>query len=304
MSETNLVIAIIAAGIFTGTPLLIATLGELITERSGVINLGVEGMMLVGALAGFAVAVATSNPWAGLAAAILAGGILSLLHAFVSITLRGEQVVSGLALTFVGVGLTAVLGAPYVQIRNAPQLPRLPIPILTDVPVLGQIFANQSVVVYIGFALVPLTWAYIRYTRPGMHMRAVGEYPTAADASGINVYFQRYLYVFVGGMFAGLAGAALSLAVTPLWIENMTAGMGWVAVGLVIFARWDPWRAAIGAYIFGALFRMPLDLQSVVWLPFASNPILGVWLRMLPYLFPVIVLALTSRGAARRRLGP
>lgn len=302
------IINIISAGLRTGTPLLFATLGELITERAGVLNLGVEGMMLSGALAGFAVSYATGNPWVGVGAGIVAGGLLSLLHALVAVTLRGDQVVSGLALSFVGRGLTAVLGARYVQIRDVPQLPAVTLPFLEQIPLIGPtilapLFGRQSIVLYIGFLLVPLVWLFIERTRAGLNLRAVGEYPAAVDAAGLSVARIRYLYVFVGGMFAGLAGASLSLAITPLWIEDMTAGQGWIAVGLVIFAGWNPWRAALGAYIFGALRRLPLDLQSVAWLPFASNPILGVWLSMLPYLFTVVALMFSSREAARKRLG-
>jgi simple sugar transport system permease protein len=302
------VVNIIGAGLRTGTALLFATLGELITERSGVLNLGVEGMMLVGALAGFATSYHTGNPWLGVLAGMFAAGLLSLLHALVAVTLRGDQVVSGLALVFVGRGLTAVLGAPYVQIRDVPRLPNIQLPFLNDIPIigptiLGPLFGNQNIVVYIGFLLLPLIAFYINRTRAGMNLRAVGEYPAAVDAVGLSVARLRYLYVFVGGLFAGLAGVALSLAITPLWIQDMTAGQGWIAVGLVIFAGWNPWRAAFGAYVFGALRRLPLDLQSVPWLPFASNPILGIWLEMIPYLFAIAALMLTSRRATRQRMG-
>lgn len=302
------IINIIGAGLRTGTPLLFATTGELLTERAGVLNLGVEGMMLVGALAGFAVSYNTGNPWLGVLAGMLAGGVLSQLHAFVTVTLRGDQVVSGLALTFVGRGLTAVLGAPYVQIRDIPTLPTISLPFLENIPVIGPLilyplFGEQNVVVWLGFLLTPLVAFYIARTRSGMNLRAVGEYPAAVDAVGMSVTKLRYFYIFIGGALAGLAGAALSLAITPLWIEDMTAGQGWIAVGLVIFAQWNPWRAALGAYIFGALRRLPLDLQSVSWLPFASNPILGVWLSMIPYLFTIIALMLTSNARARKRMG-
>lgn len=303
-----LIVNIIGAGLRTGTPLLFATLGELITEKAGVLNLGVEGMMLVGALAGFATSFATGNPWLGVAAGMLAGGTLSLLHALVAVTLRGDQVVSGLALVFVGRGLTAVLGARYVQIREVPRLPTIELPFLYEIPIfgpalLGPLFGRQNIVLYIGLALVPLVWLFITRTRGGLHLRAVGEYPAAADAVGIPVAGLRYLYTFVGGLFAGLAGASLTLAITPLWIQDVTAGQGWIAVGLVIFAGWNPWRAMAGAYIFGALRRMPLDLQAVPWLPFASNPIQGIWLEMLPYLFTIVALMFISREAARKRLG-
>jgi simple sugar transport system permease protein len=302
------VVNIIGAGLRTGTPLLFATLGEILAERSGVLNLGVEGMMLVGALAGFAASFATGNPWLGVGAGMVAAGLFSLIHAFVTITLRADQVVSGLALTFVGRGLTSVLGVAFVQIRNVPRLPTIELPLLNNVPFVGPtvlcpLFCSQNIVLYLGFLLVPAVWFWIARTRPGLQLRSVGQKPSAADSVGINVYVQRYLYVFAGGVFAGLAGAALSLAITPLWIDDMTAGQGWIAVGLVIFAGWNPWRAMLGAYIFGALRRLPLDLQAVSWLPFASNPILGVWLEMIPYLFTIVALIFSSREAIRKRLG-
>ncbi len=301
-------IAIIGAGLRTGTPLLFATLGELITERSGVLNLGVEGMMLIGAVVAYMVTATTGNPWLGAAAGMLAAGAFSLLHGLVAITLRGDQVVSGLALVFVGRGLSSVLGAPYVQVRDVARLPLVELPFLQQIPWIGPeilypLFGRQSIVLYIGFALVPLVAYFIHRTRGGLNLRAVGEKPAAVDSVGISVSGLRYLYVFVGGLFSGLAGASLSLAITPLWVQDMTAGQGWIAVGLVIFARWDPWRAAVGAYIFGALRRLPLDLQAIPWLPFASNPVLGVWLDMLPYLFTIVVLVIVSTGAAKKREG-
>jgi len=264
--------------------------------------------MLVGALAGFAVSYSTQNPWLGVLLGMVAAGGLSLLHGLVAITLRGDQVVSGLALTFVGRGLTSVLGVAYVQIRNVPRLPAIELPFMYDIPligptILGPLLGRQNVVFYLGVLLVPAVWFWIERTRPGLHLRAVGEHPAAADAVGISVAGQRYLYVFAGGLLAGLAGASLSLAITPLWIDDMTAGQGWIAVGLVIFAGWNPWRAVLGAYIFGALRRLPLDLQAVAWLPFAKNPILGVWLEMIPYLFTIVALVFSSREAIRQRLG-
>jgi simple sugar transport system permease protein len=312
--ELAFFINILAAGLRTGTPLLFATLGELITERAGVLNLGVEGMMLVGALTGFAVSYGAGNAWVGLLLAMLATGLFSLLHALVSISLRGDQVVSGLALTFVGIGLTSVLGAEYVEIRDVPRLPALPIPFLYDIPLIGPdivwplLGRNQNIIFFIGLLLAPLVWFWIERTRPGLDLRAIGEKPAAADAVGINVALQRYVYVFAGGVLAGLAGASLTLAVTPLWVDEITAGQGWIAVGLVIFAGWNPWRAMLGAYIFGALRRLPLDLQAVDQLlffdnPFASNPILGTWLNMLPYLFTILALVFSSREAIRQRLG-
>lgn len=302
------VVAIAGAGLRTGTPILFATLGELITERSGVLNLGVEGMMLIGGVTGFAVAHNTGSPWIGVAAAMIAAGVFSMLHGLVAIALRGDQVVSGLALTFVGRGLSSVLGAPYVQVRDVPRLPDVTLPFLSEMPVIGPtilepLFGKQNIMVYVGFLVVPVIWFMIRRTRPGLNLRSIGEYPAAADAMGISVNRLRYVYVFVGAMFAGLAGASLSLAITPLWVDDMTAGQGWIAVGLVIFAGWNPWRAALGAYLFGALRRLPLDLQAVPTLPFAKNPVLGVWLTMIPYAFTIIVLIVSSRASVRKRSG-
>ncbi|MDI9547864.1 MAG: ABC transporter permease [Chloroflexota bacterium] len=290
-----------AAGIRSGTAILFASIGEIFAERAGVLNLGVEGMMLMGAMTAFGTAHATGNPWLGLLVAAVMGGLLALLHAFVTITLRADQVVSGLALTFVGTGLSAVLGAGLIEVRTAPRLPAFHIPLLADIPIVGPIFFQHNIIVYLGFLLAPLAWFYIYRTRPGLELRAIGEYPAAADVQGINVNAQRYLYVIAGGVLAGMGGAALSLAITPLWLEGMTAGQGWIAIGLVIFAGWNPLRAALGSYLFGAIRRLPLDLQI---LPiFLRNPTWGYFTNMLPYLFTIIVLVIGSREAMRKRMG-
>jgi len=301
---------ILQAGIASGTVLLFATIGELFAERSGVMNLGVEGMMLVGAMTAFSTTIATGNPWLGVLAAMIFAGLLSQIHAFIVITLQGDQVVSGLSLTFLGTGISLVLGEGLSKAGTISLLPNFSIPLLTSIPILGKIFfTNQSVLVYIGYLLVPLSWYYINHTRPGMHLRAVGEYPAAADALGINVYRLRYFYVFVGGLLAGLAGATISLAVSPGWFSELTTGgQGWIAIGLVIFAQWDPIRAAFGAYAFGALRRLILDIQGPMILlgfanPFYYNPYLGFFLQMLPYLFCVVVLVIGSREAMRKRIG-
>jgi ABC-type uncharacterized transport system permease subunit len=299
--ELVLIVNLLASGIRTGTSILFATIGEIFAERAGVLNLGVEGMMLMGAMTAYGVAHLTGNPWLGLLAAALVGGGLALLHALVTVTLHADQVVSGLALTFVGTGLASVAGAPLVNVPQAPRLPNLPIPGLAELPVVGPILFDHNIIVYIGFLLIPLTWFYIYRTRPGLALRAIGEYPAAADVQGINVFALRYFYVFVGGLFAGVGGAALTLAVSPRWIEGITSGQGWIAVGLVIFAQWDPIRAAIGSYLFGAIRRLPLDLQNLGI--FASNPALGYFTNMLPYLFTIVVLIIGSREAMRRRMG-
>lgn len=296
---------ILSAGVAAGTPILYGALGEIFTERSGILNLGVDGMMLVGALAGVVASLATGSAWVGALAGMAAGGLLSLIHAFISITLRGDQVVSGLALTIFGAGLSAFLGFPYVNVP-APRFSALPIPVLEDIPFLGPVLFQQDMTVYICFALVPLAWFWINRTRPGLHLRAVGENPAAADSLGVNVVLTRYVYTVVGGALAGLGGASLSLAYTPGWIENMTAGWGWIAIGLVIFAAWDPWRAALGAYLFGAISRVVFDVQMM---PTGGLPQLvrilltPEFLRMMPYAAVIIILVLASREAVRKRIG-
>ncbi len=303
-------LVILQAGVATGTVLLFATLGELFAERSGVLNLGVEGMMLIGAMSGFSVAVATGNPWLGVLVAMIAGGLISQVHAFIVITLQADQVVSGLSLTMLGTGISLVLGEGLSKAGAISLLPRFSIPLLEKIPFVGPVFfTSQSVLVYLGYLMVPLAWYYINYTRPGMHLRAVGEYPAAADTIGINVYRLRYFYVFVGGALVGLAGSTISLAVAPGWFSELTtAGQGWIAVGLVIFAQWDPFRAAFGSYAFGALRRLILDIQGPTMLfglanPFYYNPYWGFFLQMLPYAFTIIVLVIGSQEAMRKRLG-
>jgi simple sugar transport system permease protein len=285
-------------------------LGEVLAERSGVMNLGVEGMMLIGAMSAFSTTIATGNPWIGVLVAMLVAGLLSQIHAFIVITLQADQVVSGLALTLLGAGISLVLGEGLSKAGTVSLMPNFSIPLLSQIPILGPIFfTNQSVLVYIGYLLTPLAWYYINRTRPGLHLRAVGEYPSAADALGINVFRMRYLYVFIGGMLAGLSGATISLAVSPGWFSELTTGgQGWIAVGLVIFAQWDPIRAAVGSYAFGALRRLILDIQGPTILfgmknAFYYNPYLGFFLQMLPYAFTVIVLVIGSREAIRKRLG-
>jgi general nucleoside transport system permease protein len=290
--------------------LLFAAVGEIFAERSGVLNLGVEGMMLMGAVAGFSTAVSTGNAWLGLALAMIVGGLISLIHAIVTIHLRADQVVSGLALTFLGTGLARVLGEGLSNAGETARLPAFSIPLVSSIPVVGPIFFHdQSVLVYVGYILVPLTWFWINRTRQGLHLRAVGEAPAAADAQGIAVYRTRYAYVFVGGLLAGLAGATLTLAVSPGWFGDLTTGgRGWIAVGLVIFAQWNPIRAAFGAYLFGTIQRFVIDVQGVqnffgVTNPFQPARSATFFLEMLPYMLVIVVVIIGSREAARKRVG-
>jgi general nucleoside transport system permease protein len=297
----TLFVNLLAAGIQSGTVLLFATIGEIFAERAGVLNLGVEGMMLMGAVTAYGITYQSESPWIGLVAAAGVGALLALIHAFLTVTLRADQVVSGLALTFLGSGLSAVVGAPLVEVRQVAQLPTIDVPLLADLRWIGPILFQHNVIVYAGFLIAPLAWFYIYRTRPGLELRAIGEYPAAADVMGINIYRQQYLYVMVGGLFAGISGAALTLAITPFWVEGITRGQGWIAVGLVIFAGWNPWRAAVGSYLFGAIRRLPLDMQNIPF--FLRSPHLGYFLNMLPYLFTIVVLVLASRAAMRKRMG-
>jgi ABC-type uncharacterized transport system permease subunit len=304
----NLVI-ILHAGLATGTILLFAAIGEIFAEKSGILNLGVEGMMLIGAMAGFKTSLATGNVWLGILVAMVSAGILSLAHGLVTIHFQADQVVSGLSLTFLGTGLALVLGEGLTG-QNPPLIPSFDIPGLAAIPFIGEVFfADHSMLVYLGYIFTPLAWYYINRTRPGMHLRAVGEKPSAADTMGISVYRLRYLYVFVGGCLAGLAGATISLAISPGWYSaQTTSGQGWIAVGLVIFAQWDPLKAALGGYLFGALRRLILDLQGPALLFGFTNPLFvnsnfGFFLQMTPYILTIVALVIGSRAAVKRRLG-
>jgi general nucleoside transport system permease protein len=293
----DLLIAICLAAIASGTSILLPALGETLTERSGVQNLGVEGMMLMGALFGYIVDIETNNIVLAFVAAAVAATLLALVHAFLSITLRANQIVSGLAVTLFGSGLTAFIGKPFVGAQAPVVLSRVPIPGLSQIPVLGQIVFTQDPVVYVTFVLVPLMWYFIYKTRPGLNLRAIGESPATADAMGVGVAVRRYLYTLIGGAMAGLGGAYLSLGYTPTWVEGMTAGRGWIAVGLVVFGTWDPFRAMAGAYLFGFVDGFQLRAQGL------GSTIPAFFLNMLPYLFTVIVVSLSSGERLQRRLG-
>jgi general nucleoside transport system permease protein len=293
----DLLIAICLAAIASGTSILLPALGEALTERSGVQNLGVEGMMLMGALFGYIVDIETSNILLAFAAATLAATSLALVHAVLSITLQANQIVSGLAVTLFGSGLTAFLGKPFVGAQAPVVLTRVPIPGLSQIPVIGQVIFTQDPVVYASFILVPLLWYFIYRTRPGLNLRAIGESPATADAMGVGVTSRRYLYTLVGGALAGIGGAYLSLGYTPTWVEGMTAGRGWIAVGLVVFGTWDPLRVMAGAYLFGFVDGFQLRAQGL------GSSVPSFFLNMLPYLFTVIVVALSSGERLQRKLG-
>jgi simple sugar transport system permease protein len=300
---------ILRSGLSTGTILIFAAIGEILTELSGIQNLGVEGMMLVGAMAAFKTSLATGNPWIGLLVGIAAGGLLSLAHAVVTIHFQADQVVSGLSLTFLGTGLALVLGEGLTG-QNAPLIPNFTIPLLSQIPWVGRVFFNDlNLLVYIGYLFIPIAWWYIYKTRPGLHLRAVGEKPAAADSLGVSIYGTRYLYTFIGGCLAGLAGSSISIAISPGWYSSQTtSGQGWIAVALVIFAQWNPLRAALGGYLFGMLRRFMLDLQGPMILfgapnPFFYNHNLAFFLQMTPFLLTIIALVLGSASSRRQRIG-
>jgi len=278
-----------------GTPLLLGTLGEIYAERAGVLNLGVEGMVIVGAVTGYVVTLSTGNPWLGVLAAAISGGALSLIHAFLSITLRANQVVSGLALTMLGLGLSSIIGRIFIGIPLPSSITPIEIPILSKVPIIGQALFSHDPLVYFSMLLAPIMWFVLYKTRIGIKIRAVGENPAAADAAGINVYMIRYICVFIGGLLSGLAGAYLSESYTPAWIENLTAGTGWIIVGLTIFALWNPIRAMLGSYLFGGVRVLQFRLQ-----PLGISPNL---LAMLPYISTIVVLLIGVKETLRKRIG-
>lgn len=286
MDMTQAILLTIATA---ATPLLIAALGELVAERSGVLNLGVEGMMVMGAVTGFAVAYTTGNAWLGMFAAILAGAALALLFAFLTLTLVANQVATGLALTILGLGASAVIGESFVGLPGV-KLPSLYIPYLSDLPLIGELLFGQDVIFYIAMALVfGVSWFLFR-TRAGLQLRSIGDNHTSAHALGINVVRTRYLAVLFGGACAGLAGAQLSLVYVPQWVENMSAGRGWIALALVVFASWRPWRVLIGAYLFGAVTIGQLHAQAFgIGLP-------SQFMSALPYLATIVVLVVISRN--------
>ncbi len=278
-----------------GTPLVYAALGELVTEKSGVLNLGVEGMMLVGAVVAFIVAAGTKSPWLRVGAGMLAGAALSVLFAVVTLTLQANQVASGLALSLFGVGLSAFIGLDYVSVVIEPIRP-LAIGGLSDLPVIGKLLFGHNPLVYLSLALFAAIQWFLFRTRAGLVLRAVGESPQSAHAIGYPVVRIRYLAVLFGGACAGLGGAYLSLAYNPSWTEGMTAGRGWIALALVVFATWKPWRVLAGAYLFGGVTLAQFQAQALgVELP-------AQYLSMLPYVATIVVLAIISRDAATIKL--
>ncbi len=278
-----------------GTPLVYAALGELVTEKSGVLNLGVEGMMLVGAVTSFIVAATTKSPWLGVLAGVAAGAALSLVFGVLTLSLMANQVASGLALSLFGIGLSAFLGLNYISVVIEPIIP-VGLPWFSDLPVIGKVLFGHNPLVYLSLALFAAIQWFFHRTRAGLIVRAVGESPQSAHAIGLSVVRIRYLAVMFGGACAGLGGAYLSVAYTPLWVEGMTAGRGWIALALVVFATWRPWRVLAGAYLFGGVTLAQFQAQAL------GVDIPSQYLSMLPYLATIVVLTIISRDAAAIRL--
>jgi len=291
----DLLAAVVTAMTLAATPLLLAAIGEVVTEKAGVLNLGVEGMMLIGAVVAFATTGLSGSASIGILAAALAGAAMALLFAVLALTLLANQVATGLALTILGIGLSALIGKPFVG-TPLPRLPQLSVPGLSDIPFIGPVFFGHDFLVYLSVAGVIGVWWFLEKTRWGLILRAVGESHDSAHAIGYPVIAIRYAATIFGGAFAGLAGAFLSLAYTPMWAENMTAGRGWIALALVVFATWRPFRTLAGAYIFGGVTIAQLHLQG------HGFDVPSQFLSMLPYLATVLVLALISRDATRIRL--
>jgi simple sugar transport system permease protein len=284
-------ILFIAGFLIAATPLIFAAIGELVVEKSGTLNLGVEGMMITGAICGFATAVETGSPLLGFAAAAMGGALLSLLFAFLTQVTLANQVASGLALTLFGLGLSALLGQSYVGIKP-PRLPDINFGPLAEIPVIGPILFTHDIILYLGLILVAVTWAVLKFTRAGLVLRAVGESHDAAHALGYKVVRIRTLAIMFGGACAGIGGAYISLIRVPQWTEGMTAGVGWIALALVVFASWKPWRLLLGAYLFGGITQLQLNLQG------AGVAIPVEYLAMSPYLITIIVLVILSRDKA------
>lgn len=281
----SIILSICAAS----TPLLIAATGELVVERSGVLNLGVEGMMIMGAVAGFATAQVTGNPYIAVVAAVVIGAAFSLLFAFLTLTLVANQVATGLALTILGLGLSGMIGEGFVG-QPGVRMENINIPFLSDLPLVGKLLFGQDLIFYLSIALVfGVSW-FLFKTRAGLMLRSVGDSHTSAHALGIKVIKIRYLAILFGGACAGLAGAHLSLVYVPQWVEGMTAGRGWIALALVVFASWRPGRVLIGAYLFGAVTIGQFHAQAV------GVPIPAQFLTSLPYLATIVVLVLIARN--------
>ena len=281
--------AILLTIVTASTPLLLAAIGELVVERSGVLNLGVEGMMIVGAVIAFAGAQITGSTLVGAVCAIFAGMAMATLFGLLTLKLAANQIVTGLALTLFGLGISGLIGEVYIG-QPGPDMPELYIPLLTEIPLFGKLLFGQDLLVYISITLVIAVWKVFYRTRLGLIIRAVGDNHNSAHSLGYSVISVRFYCVLFGGACAGLGGAYLSLAYTPQWVEGMTAGRGWIALALVVFSSWRPQRIVLGAYLFGAFTILQFHAQAY------DLPIASQFLTALPYLATIVVLVLISRN--------
>ncbi len=295
--DASLFSSMLFATVVAGTPLIIVALGLLVSERAGVLNLGAEGMMAMGAVAAFAVTHGSGNPWLGVLAGMATGTTMALLFGFLAITLQANQVASGLALAIFGVGLSAFIGRPFESVA-LPAVPPIRIPFVADIPLIGEALYNQQALVYLSWALFWAVLWFLARSRAGLVLRAVGESPSSAHAIGYPVIRIRYLAVLFGGAMAGVGGAFLSVFYTPMWVEGLVAGRGWIALALVVFATWRPLRVLVGAYLFGGVMITQLFIQgSGLQLDFPSQ-----LLSSLPYWATIVVLVAISRNPNTIRL--
>jgi simple sugar transport system permease protein len=286
--STTVIVGIISSGIRLATPYLYASLGETFSQRSGVLNLGVEGQMLLGAFAAFYVALETGSLWGGVLAAILVGAVLGLAMAFVTINLHAAQGISGIGFYLFGLGMSNLLFQKMIgTVETVQGFPKIYIPVLSDIPGIGEIFFSQNILVYIAFFLVPIAWFVLNKTTLGLKIRAVGENPVAADSLGVNVIRVRYFTVILGGIMSALGGASLSIALLNVFQQNMTSGLGFIAVALVYFGGWRPWGVLGGAL----LFSMVNSLQ--LWIQVLGIPIPSEIALMMPYILTILVLAVS-----------
>lgn len=283
-----IILATLTAAVAQGTPLLLTALGEIVTQLSGVLNLGLEGMMLIGAATSFIGLITTNSLTIAILVGAICSGLLALIHAFLSITCRVHQIISGLALNMFAGGLSGYVGKNYIGIAAPKVLPAMRIPILAEIPYIGQILFNQNILVYITYLLVPALSFFLYKTQAGLKLRTCGENPAAAYSLGVNIARTRYFYVILGGMLAGVGGSFLILSTVPSWIENMTGGRGWIALAIVTCAMWRPFYAMLTAYVFGGVEALAYQLQAI------SVNVSPVLLKIMPYVATLIVLVAVS----------
>ncbi|MFV0313834.1 MAG: ABC transporter permease [Anaerotignum sp.] len=297
-----MLVGFLSAAIIAGTPLLFTTLGEIFSEKAGHLNLGVEGIMYIGAIIGFIVGLQTHNPILAMLGAVFAGAMASLLYAFLTVSLRVNQTVCGLTLTIFGEGFASFLGQGVMGSIVPADIKSFfvarPIPILSSIPYIGEILFNQDVFVYFGYITIIASTYYLYHTKKGLNLRAVGESAAAADASGINVSLYKYAHILLGGALCGLGGAYMSLVTVPVWQEHIIAGRGWIAVALVIFASWNPIKAMLGAFLFGGLSILGFRLQSM------GINISQYLIDMLPYAATIIIVIISTRKNKKEDMPP